>query len=66
MAGALNKLPIAVAGMIFFDAVVNVASISGVILAFSAGILYTIAKTRQAAELKKKQYLPVSESEAEK
>jgi hypothetical protein len=30
MVGALNKLPIAIFGMIFFDAVVNFASVSSV------------------------------------
>ena len=32
MVGALNKLPIAVFGMVFFDAVVSFASISSVII----------------------------------
>eukprot|EP00842_Homolaphlyctis_polyrhiza_P000897 jgi/Hompol1/1808/HPOL_001615-RA len=49
MAGALNKLPIAVAGMIFFDAVVNFASVSGVLLAFAGGIVYSVAKNQQTA-----------------
>ncbi|KAH6591758.1 hypothetical protein BASA61_004839 [Batrachochytrium salamandrivorans] len=51
MAGALNKLPIAISGMIFFDAVVNVFSILGVFLAFAGGIVYSISKTQQAASL---------------
>jgi GDP-mannose transporter len=32
MVGALNKLPIAVFGMIFFDAVVSVASVSSIVV----------------------------------
>lgn len=32
MVGALNKLPIAVFGMVFFDAVVNFASVSSVLV----------------------------------
>ncbi|OAJ41222.1 hypothetical protein BDEG_24856 [Batrachochytrium dendrobatidis JEL423] len=51
MAGALNKLPIAVAGMIFFDAVVNFASIMGVLFAFTGRIVYSLAKMQQSAEL---------------
>ena len=44
MVGALNKLPIAVFGMIFFDAVVNTASVSSVVIAFMGGFLYSYAK----------------------
>jgi GDP-mannose transporter len=32
MVGALNKLPIAILGMIFFDAVVSVASVSSIFI----------------------------------
>ncbi|KAJ2996158.1 GDP-mannose transporter into the lumen of the Golgi [Globomyces sp. JEL0801] len=47
MVGALNKLPIAVFGMIFFDdAVINFASISGLLMAFFAGALYSYAKSQ--------------------
>lgn len=45
MVGALNKLPIAVFGMIFFDAVVSVTSVSSIIIAFVAGGLYSYAKS---------------------
>ncbi|KAI8908016.1 hypothetical protein EDD86DRAFT_191867 [Gorgonomyces haynaldii] len=47
MVGALNKLPIAVAGMLFFDADVTVASVAGVMIAFAAGIVYAKAKQQQ-------------------
>lgn len=47
MVGALNKLPIAIAGMIFFDAVVSVGSIGGIVLAYIAGIVYCISKFRE-------------------
>ncbi|KAI8799337.1 hypothetical protein BJ742DRAFT_846519 [Cladochytrium replicatum] len=50
MVGALNKLPIAVAGMVFFDAPITFGSVSSVLIAFFAGIAYTIAKNRQKAE----------------
>ena len=32
MVGALNKLPIAVFGMVFFDAVVSFASIASIVI----------------------------------
>lgn len=44
MAGALNKLPIAVAGMVFFGDVATIGSVSSILLGFSAGLLYTWAK----------------------
>ncbi|RKP02378.1 hypothetical protein CXG81DRAFT_29524 [Caulochytrium protostelioides] len=37
MVGALNKLPIAVAGMVFFHAPVTLASVLSVLIAFAAG-----------------------------
>nr|KAJ3398688.1 GDP-mannose transporter into the lumen of the Golgi [Polyrhizophydium stewartii] len=56
--GALNKLPIAIAGMVFFDAVVNFASVSGVALAFFGGIVYSLAKAQQSAAAPKPIPLP--------
>ncbi|KAJ3045205.1 GDP-mannose transporter into the lumen of the Golgi [Rhizophlyctis rosea] len=44
MVGALNKLPIAVAGMVFFSDPVTFGGVAGVIIAFSAGLLYSHAK----------------------
>ncbi|KAJ3100289.1 GDP-mannose transporter into the lumen of the Golgi [Phlyctochytrium planicorne] len=46
MVGALNKLPIAIAGMIFFDDPVTFAGVCGVFIAFAAGILYTYSKNQ--------------------
>ncbi|KAJ3272526.1 GDP-mannose transporter into the lumen of the Golgi [Terramyces sp. JEL0728] len=46
MVGALNKLPIAVFGMVFFDAVISFASVSGILIAFVAGALYSWAKSQ--------------------
>jgi hypothetical protein len=45
MAGALNKLPIAIAGMAVFGDAVTLGSVTGVLLAFAAGIVYTKAKS---------------------
>ncbi|KAJ3316228.1 GDP-mannose transporter into the lumen of the Golgi [Blyttiomyces sp. JEL0837] len=46
MVGALNKLPIAVAGMMFFDDPVTFGGVSGVLIAFGAGVLYVYAKNQ--------------------
>lgn len=52
MVGALNKLPIALSGMIFFSkerALVNVWSIFSVILGFSSGLVYSVSQLREKA-----------------
>lgn len=46
MVGALNKLPVALSGMIFFSRerhLINSWNIVSIILAFSSGIIYSIA-----------------------
>lgn len=48
MVGALNKLPIAVSGFIFFSAPVTFGSVSAIIIGFISGIVYSWAKFRQA------------------
>lgn len=53
MIGALNKLPVAVSGMIFFNDPVTLRSVSAVSLGFAAGLLYTHAK-QLSNEAKKK------------
>jgi GDP-mannose transporter len=47
MVGALNKLPIALSGLIFFDAAVTLGSVSAIFFAFVSGIVYSLAKVRQ-------------------
>jgi GDP-mannose transporter len=47
MVGALNKLPIALSGLIFFDAPRNIYSISSIFLGFIAGLVYAVAKQQQ-------------------
>lgn len=49
MVGALNKLPIAVSGLIFFDAPITLGSVSAILIGFVSGIVYAWAKVRQAA-----------------
>src|SRR5882757_1567478 len=46
--GALNKLPIAVSGLLFFSAPVTVGSVSAIIIGFISGIVYAWAKVRQS------------------
>ncbi|RAK72472.1 GDP-mannose transporter [Aspergillus fijiensis CBS 313.89] len=52
MVGALNKLPIAVSGLIFFDAPVTFPSVSAIVVGFVSGIVYAIAKIKQNAKPK--------------
>jgi GDP-mannose transporter len=47
MTGALNKLPVAASGMIFFGDPITFGSISAVSVGFFAGVLYAIAKNNQ-------------------
>jgi len=52
MVGALNKLPISIAGMIFFDDPVTIGGVCGVIIAFGSGLLFSYAKTHLNKEPK--------------
>lgn len=48
MVGALNKLPVAASGMIFFGDPVTLGSVSAVSTGFFAGIVYAVAKNNQS------------------
>lgn len=50
MVGALNKLPIALSGLIFFDAAVNFWSVSSIMVGFASGLVYSVAKQKQQKE----------------
>ncbi|KKK15307.1 hypothetical protein P175DRAFT_0445504 [Aspergillus ochraceoroseus IBT 24754] len=50
MVGALNKLPIAISGLIFFDAPVTFPSVSAIFVGFVSGIVYAVAKIKQNAK----------------
>lgn len=52
MVGALNKLPIAISGLIFFSAPITFGSISAIFLGFVSGLVYTWAKIRQKEDSK--------------
>ena len=60
MVGALNKLPIAVSGLVFFDAPVTVPSVSAIAVGFISGIVYALAKVKQQAKAKLGGGLPTS------
>lgn len=47
MVGALNKLPVALSGLIFFDTPVTFYSVTAIILGFFSGIIYAVAKVQQ-------------------
>jgi GDP-mannose transporter len=47
MVGALNKLPIAISGLVFFDAPVTLGSVTAIIIGFFSGLVYAWAKVLQ-------------------
>ncbi|CDO77653.1 hypothetical protein BN946_scf184969.g4 [Trametes cinnabarina] len=47
MVGALNKLPVAASGMIFFGDPVTFGSVTAVAVGFFAGLVYAVAKNNQ-------------------
>lgn len=47
MVGALNKLPVAASGMIFFGDAVTLGSVSAISVGFFAGVVYAVAKSNQ-------------------
>ncbi|KXN89373.1 GDP-mannose transporter, partial [Leucoagaricus sp. SymC.cos] len=55
MVGALNKLPVAASGMLFFGDPVTFGSVSAVGVGFFAGILYAVAKSNQKKAEARKQ-----------
>lgn len=44
MVGALNKLPVAASGMIFFGDPATFTSVSAIVLGFVAGLVYAMGK----------------------
>ncbi len=47
MVGALNKLPVAASGMLFFGDPATFGSIFAILVGFFAGVLYAVAKNNQ-------------------
>jgi len=63
MVGALNKLPVAASGLIFFGDAVTVGSVSAIGVGFFAGLVYAIAKNnqkKQEAALQQAGIIPLS------
>ncbi|EEQ29144.1 GDP-mannose transporter into the lumen of the Golgi [Microsporum canis] len=52
MVGALNKLPIALSGLMFFGDPVTFPSVSAIAIGFVSGIVYALAKIKQNAKPK--------------
>ena len=52
MVGALNKLPIAISGLVFFDAPVTVPSVSAIAVGFISGLVYVFSKVKAQAKSK--------------
>ncbi|KAN0061447.1 GDP-mannose transporter into the lumen of the Golgi [Thecaphora frezii] len=66
MVGALNKLPLAVSGMVFFkDPPVTLGSTSAIGLGFLAGLVYAYAKNKQAEAAKLATTTPATGVESE-
>lgn len=64
MVGALNKLPIALSGLVFFEAAVTFSSVSAIAIGFVSGIVYAVAKVQQSNEEKANKGLPTSNAPA--
>jgi len=64
MVGALNKLPVAASGMIFFGDPVTFGSVTAIMVGFIAGLVYSHAKTEQSRLAKQGQLqnIPMSSS----
>ena len=52
MVGALNKLPIAISGLVFFDAPVTLPSVSAIFVGFVSGLVYALAKVKAPSQPK--------------
>ncbi|KAG1051992.1 hypothetical protein G6F42_028962 [Rhizopus arrhizus] len=44
MVGSLNKLPIAISGIVFFGDVATFSNVSAILMGFVAGMVYSYAK----------------------
>ncbi|KND91621.1 GDP-mannose transporter [Tolypocladium ophioglossoides CBS 100239] len=60
MVGALNKLPIAISGLVFFSAPVTVGSVSAIFIGFVSGIVYAWSRVRQSVASKDSLSLPTT------
>jgi GDP-mannose transporter len=51
MVGALNKLPLAIIGLVFFAVPITFGSVTAIVLGFISGIVYAVAKTQKSQPL---------------
>lgn len=65
MVGALNKLPIAISGLVFFDAPVTVTSVSAIFVGFISGLVYAVAQVWKKKSQDEKTTLPTSSSSSQ-
>lgn len=64
MVGALNKLPIAASGIMFFGDPATFGNVTAIIVGFIAGLVYSVAKTvaNKATSNSNKDIIPMSSS----
>ena len=60
MVGALNKLPLALSGLLFFNAPATIASVGAIFIGFVSGIVYAVAKNNEKKAQSKGSVLPTS------
>ena len=60
MVGALNKLPLAMSGLIFFDVPATFASVGAIFVGFVSGLVYAVAKNNEKKAASKGGLLPTS------
>lgn len=60
MVGALNKLPLAIAGLVFFDAPITFGSVTAILLGFISGVVYAVAKSQQQRQKDPATILPMT------
>jgi GDP-mannose transporter len=65
MVGALNKLPLAISGLVFFNAPVTVASVSAIFVGFVSGIVYALAKVWATKDKDAKTTLPTTSASSQ-
>ncbi len=53
MVGALNKLPIAVSGLLFFEKEVTKGGVLAILMGFGSGVVYALAKKRESGDARR-------------
>ena len=65
MVGALNKLPIALSGLVFFDAPVTFASVTAIAIGFVSGLVFALAKVWQGKDRDNRTSLPTTSASSQ-